>query len=438
MWARAKYILLPLLGALAAVIAFQLAAPYEASLAHPGIQAADPASHFTYGTKWGEVNRLSFGAILCGSFSLVLSLGRRVWWRAILAGLVGAACGGALNYATDSGSDLLGIALSRVNPMLGQLTASAAWCILVPFGISMAIMVAMGPTRQRFSRAIVSTVLAAVTSYGAQVAVGTFAAPKSLEHGLEGLITPEGGLNLVSQIPIWRSEAIAVGFAIGLTMIYADQVARAGTVRLILGKGEYRDWSLDAHINRIGAAEGLEIPLWGFRHVAPEHGRISRSGSNFLFESVAPGATVNGRAMPSVVLMNGDTITVGDATLVFYTKGAARSALHQGRDSAPPRAATASAAVASVRSLVDASGGQFTLAPGTYEIGRDPGASIPLPNQSTVSRRHAWIQVGEHASQVTDLGSSNGTKVNGRRITGPTILQAGDVVEFGSARFTFR
>jgi pSer/pThr/pTyr-binding forkhead associated (FHA) protein len=38
---------------------------------------------------------------------------------------------------------------------------------------------------------------------------------------------------------------------------------------------------------------------------------------------------------------------------------------------------------------------------------------------------------------VRDLGSTNGVKVNGRRIQGPQSLKPGDVIELGTARVTF-
>ena len=38
---------------------------------------------------------------------------------------------------------------------------------------------------------------------------------------------------------------------------------------------------------------------------------------------------------------------------------------------------------------------------------------------------------------MRDLGSTNGVKVNGRRIQGPQSLKRGDVIELGTARVTF-
>lgn len=435
MWARAKYILLPIFGAIAAVLSFQVAAPYESTLARQGLAATDPAARFTLGTQWGEVNRIAFGCLICASFCFILSAGRKVWWKVLWSTVAGGLIGGAVNYYTDSGSDRIGIVLAHSSGILGEMVASMAWCVLVPAGIAFSITLATGPTGERVRRAFIATIIAAVSSFGAQMGVSALAAPNLMSQGLDGgLLTPGGSLNLQSQIPVWRSEAIAVGIALGFTMMVADQWARAGTLRLLLGRNEYRDWSLDHPVNRIGSSEGLEIPIWGFRQVARVHGQVVRSGIHFVFESLGMGAAINGQPIPSAVLVHGDILTLGDATLVFLARGAPRMTTAFRPEARPMPAAPSQA----LHHLVDATGGHFTLAPGFYEVGRDASCSIPLPNETTVSRRHATLTITPQGAQVADLGSSNGTKVNGSRISVPTALCPGDHLEFGSARFQYR
>ena len=57
---------------------------------------------------------------------------------------------------------------------------------------------------------------------------------------------------------------------------------------------------------------------------------------------------------------------------------------------------------------------------------------------ATVSRRHARIVIAPEGVMVEDLGSKNGTCLNGRRLCGPSPLASGDVVSLGSERLTFR
>ncbi|HVK06878.1 MAG TPA: FHA domain-containing protein [Armatimonadaceae bacterium] len=70
-------------------------------------------------------------------------------------------------------------------------------------------------------------------------------------------------------------------------------------------------------------------------------------------------------------------------------------------------------------------------------VGRDAANSLPLPLDTTVSRRHARFAPGGSGGwEVVDEGSSNGTYVNGRK-TDRQTLQPGDEVQIGSARFRF-
>ena len=56
----------------------------------------------------------------------------------------------------------------------------------------------------------------------------------------------------------------------------------------------------------------------------------------------------------------------------------------------------------------------------------------------TVSRRHARILVDEHGATIEDLGSKNGTFVRGERISGPTLLDHGDVIRLGRVSMELR
>ncbi|MGV1099118.1 FHA domain-containing protein [Thiovibrio sp. JS02] len=73
----------------------------------------------------------------------------------------------------------------------------------------------------------------------------------------------------------------------------------------------------------------------------------------------------------------------------------------------------------------------------TYTLGRVTTNDIPLP-YSWVSRKHAMIQTEENGRlNLIDLGSSNGTFVNGRRIYTPVNLQNGDCIGIGNTRLLF-
>ena len=77
----------------------------------------------------------------------------------------------------------------------------------------------------------------------------------------------------------------------------------------------------------------------------------------------------------------------------------------------------------------------------TAVIGRDPGCAIWI-DVPGVSRRHASIGLTTDAASATavieDLGSTNGTFVDGRRITRPVTVEDGDTIRIGEATLIFR
>lgn len=82
-------------------------------------------------------------------------------------------------------------------------------------------------------------------------------------------------------------------------------------------------------------------------------------------------------------------------------------------------------------------GRDLPLFSGENIIGRDPEVAIPVDN-STVSRHHARLMVGENEVTLEDLDSKNGTFINGQRISEPTVVTDGDQVAVGEVRMTFR
>ena len=88
--------------------------------------------------------------------------------------------------------------------------------------------------------------------------------------------------------------------------------------------------------------------------------------------------------------------------------------------------------------LISTSGEQtIEVGPGRrVVVGRAATSDVPIYDP-TISRRHAEVALANGGVQVKDLGSSNGTFVNGARVT-DTIANAGDVVTFGKVAFRVR
>jgi predicted component of type VI protein secretion system len=75
-------------------------------------------------------------------------------------------------------------------------------------------------------------------------------------------------------------------------------------------------------------------------------------------------------------------------------------------------------------------GKTFMLDGTEITIGRDTSNNIPL-NDAEVSRKHARLVWKTSGYVLEDLGSTNGTFVNGNRISGSIPLKSGDAVSFG-------
>ena len=74
---------------------------------------------------------------------------------------------------------------------------------------------------------------------------------------------------------------------------------------------------------------------------------------------------------------------------------------------------------------------------GENVIGREPEAAVWI-DDSSVSRRHARIVVGRDGATLEDLGSKNGTKLQGRRIREASRLKNRDLIQIGPASMVVR
>ena len=140
---------------------------------------------------------------------------------------------------------------------------------------------------------------------------------------------------------------------------------------------------------------------------------------------------------------------VADTTLVGLVKEV-RRVLDDSNAAAPvirtvPRVGYAFAATlhegaapeAGSRHWLVADGRTFPLAPGPNDIGREPAVGVWLDSGS-VSRRHARVVVTGAEAHLEDLGSKNGTRVNGTPVAAPVALRDGDRLVIGAVPLTYR
>jgi hypothetical protein len=87
-------------------------------------------------------------------------------------------------------------------------------------------------------------------------------------------------------------------------------------------------------------------------------------------------------------------------------------------------------------SVILPSGERITIGQRAVSVGRLPECTVPV-GDANVSRKHCEIRPAGGGFVVVDLGSTNGTKVNGMRIQGEYVLADGDIVSVGNTHLRF-
>jgi hypothetical protein len=81
-------------------------------------------------------------------------------------------------------------------------------------------------------------------------------------------------------------------------------------------------------------------------------------------------------------------------------------------------------------------GNRLVVGPAGVTLGRSRQCDIVLDDPN-VSRQHAEIRPRGDSWVLTDLGSTNGSLLNGRRIDGPEVVKPGDEIELGASVMKF-
>lgn len=94
------------------------------------------------------------------------------------------------------------------------------------------------------------------------------------------------------------------------------------------------------------------------------------------------------------------------------------------------------ASVRQQRAVLIYGGRRLIVGPRGATLGRSRECEIVI-DDANASRRHAELQARGGSWVITDLGSTNGTRVNGRLLSGPEVVRPGDEIEIGSSTITF-
>jgi pSer/pThr/pTyr-binding forkhead associated (FHA) protein len=164
---------------------------------------------------------------------------------------------------------------------------------------------------------------------------------------------------------------------------------------------------------------------------------ISGTGANLQVPAGAGPVTVNGKDVVDIFgLRSGDTIGIGPVTAKFAvveeTKLGGGGFGDAGEDTGATRVRMAIPKFV-LRGVSGAVFSKVFPVAGPVVIGRAPECDISVPADE-MSRRHALVKPTPDGLQVEDLGSSNGTYINNKRVqTG--FLGPGDELRLDAVRF---
>lgn len=212
-------------------------------------------------------------------------------------------------------------------------------------------------------------------------------------------------------------------------------------MKLLFPNGEHAPVELESGRAVLGSASEADIVLHA-PGIAPNHARLEVKGSSGTITAANPDneITVNGKAVSGPV-----DVKPGD--LVTFAAVRVRIVAVEKAASAPPVSRVKEADVDDdgrtkvrmalprfvLRGVSGVTFGKVFPLQGTVVIGRQNECEIPIPSEE-VSRRHAELRVTPDGVMVEDLGSSNGTYVNDKRIT-RQVMKAGDELRLDTIRF---
>ncbi|MEN9259173.1 MAG: FHA domain-containing protein [Gloeomargarita sp. SRBZ-1_bins_9] len=167
--------------------------------------------------------------------------------------------------------------------------------------------------------------------------------------------------------------------------------------------------------------------------VSGRHARLERQpdGSYVIVDlESSNGLYYNGQRVPRHHLRPGDVLKIGNrVTLTYQILSADQPATWQSGGEDPSQTVVMTGAPVAISesqpTLVNLRGRQVLT------IGRDPRNDLVIAHP-TVSRFHARVERHDGSFVLTDLGSTNGTFVNGKPVTQPYVLRARDTIRIGS------
>ena len=208
-------------------------------------------------------------------------------------------------------------------------------------------------------------------------------------------------------------------------------------MKLLFPNGEHSQVLLSPGTNRIGSAHDAQIVLLQ-PDVAPLHCEIALQGETATLtvpEGIST-VTVNSRPVSGTLgVRPGDLLGIGpvQARVVAVEKVVATVQRAVAVDDTSSTRVRAAVPRFVLRGVSGAAFGKTYPVPGQVTIGRQADCDISVPSEE-ISRRHAQVRPTPDGLLVEDLGSANGTFINGKRVqTG--LMRPGEELRLDTIRF---
>lgn len=207
-------------------------------------------------------------------------------------------------------------------------------------------------------------------------------------------------------------------------------------MKLIFPNGEHPQALLGDGMNRIGSAPDSQVRL-DRDDIAPVHAELQVQGGAVTLRVPDPShpVSVNGKPVQGVMsLRGGDMIGVGAVQMRYVVVEQATSSARPNPD-ADSGATRLRMAIPKyvLRGVSGAAFGKTYPVTAVTTIGRAQECDISIPSEE-ISRRHASVKPTPDGLMVEDLGSANGTYINGNRVQNG-LLKGGDELRLDAIRF---
>ena len=223
---------------------------------------------------------------------------------------------------------------------------------------------------------------------------------------------------------------VITGAMIALMMrVVQEALGEAWLLGISSGPYEGKKYPLNTRRITVGQSELNDIGLYRETSLPPQLGAFELQNQQWQWHGMP--IHLNGQFQDQAVLRNGDTLQLGSTQFRFGTRAFPTT---QASFTAAPVEQISRWKLSSTAGATP----DLLLAPGAPQsLGRAPNNALIIADDG-VSSNHARFEISAQGLSVTDLGSTNGTWINGQRLRAQATcaVRAGDVLRLGRLEFT--